>query len=98
MLTKLSLSGYRHISVFTQRVTNSLRCIMHKNGYFITNYIDNLIGCDKQSLFCITITNWLPPVIHKWVCPARLFVNRILATLREAPSGKQHFLPNTRIP
>ena len=30
-----------------QRVTDSLRCIMHKNGYFIINYIDNLIGCDK---------------------------------------------------
>ena len=36
--------GYRHGSVFMQRVTDSIRCIMHKNGYFITNYIDDLIG------------------------------------------------------
>ena len=42
--------GYRHGSVFMQRVTDSLRCIMHKNGYFITNYIDDLIGCDKPKV------------------------------------------------
>ena len=42
---------YRHCSVFMQRVTDSLRCIMHKNGHFIlTNYIDNLIGCDKPEV------------------------------------------------
>ena len=23
---------------------------MHKKGYFITNYIDNLIGCDPSEL------------------------------------------------
>ena len=41
--------GSRHGSVYMQRVTDSLRhnIIMHKNGYFITNYIDNLIGCDE---------------------------------------------------
>ena len=33
-----------------QRVTDSLRCIMHKNGYFITNYNDDLIGCDKPEV------------------------------------------------
>ena len=33
-----------------QRVTDSLRRIMHKNGYFITNYIDDLIGCDKPEV------------------------------------------------
>ena len=33
-----------------QRVTDSLRCIIHKNSYFITNYIDNLIGCDKPGV------------------------------------------------
>ena len=42
--------GYRHGSVFMQRVTDSLRCIIHKNGYFITNYIDDLIGCDKPEV------------------------------------------------
>ena len=42
--------GYRHGSVFMQRVTDSLRCIMHKNGYFITNYIDDLIGCNKPEV------------------------------------------------
>ena len=36
--------GYRHGSVFMQRVTDSFRCIMHKNGYFITNYIDDFFG------------------------------------------------------
>ena len=41
---------YRHGSVFMQRVTDSLRCIMHKNGYFIINYIDDLIGCDKPEV------------------------------------------------
>ena len=38
---------YRHGSVCMQRVTDSLRCIMHNKGYFLTNYIDNLIGCDE---------------------------------------------------
>ena len=33
-----------------QRVTDSLRCIMHKNGYFLTNYIGNFIGCDKPKV------------------------------------------------
>ena len=42
--------GYRHGSVFMQRVTDSLSCIMHKNSYFISNYIDDLIGCDKPEV------------------------------------------------
>ena len=33
-----------------QRVTDSLRCIMHKNGYFITNYIDDVIGCYRPEV------------------------------------------------
>ena len=42
--------GYRHGSVFMHRVSDSLRCIMHKKGYFITNFIDDLIGCDPPEL------------------------------------------------
>lgn len=42
--------GYRHGSVCMQRVTDSLRCIMHKKGYLLTNYMDDLIGCDKPEL------------------------------------------------
>ena len=39
--------GYRHGYVCMQGVTDSLRCIMHNQGYFLTNYIDDLIGCDE---------------------------------------------------
>ena len=42
--------GYRHGSVCMQSVTDSLRCIMHNKGYFLTNYIDNLIGCDEPEI------------------------------------------------
>ena len=147
--------GYRHGSVCMQRVTDSIRGIMHKNGYYITNYIDDLIGCDtpevavkayeflkslivqlglvisENKLFppqtcipCLGIdidvisgimsipeekltsiitmcAQWGDKVkthkkalqslagsllyIHKCVHPARLFINRVLATLREAP-------------
>ena len=42
--------GYRHGSVFMQRVTDSLRCSMHKNGYFIITNIDDLIGCNKTEV------------------------------------------------
>ena len=34
-------------SVCMQMVTDSLRCMMHSKGYFLTNYIDDLIGCDE---------------------------------------------------
>ena len=149
--------GYRHGSVCMQRVTDSIRIIMHKKGFFITNYIDDLIGCDEpqvaivafqflkklivdlglviseSKLFqpqkcipCLGINvdietgiisipddklneiislckAWSSKIkshkkglqslvgsllyIHKCVKPARLFVNRILATLREAPDN-----------
>ena len=39
--------GYRHGSVCMQRVTDIVRSMMHYIGYFLTNYIDDLIGCDK---------------------------------------------------
>ena len=42
--------GYRHGSVCMQRVTDSIRAIMHKNGYFIINYIDELIVCDPPEV------------------------------------------------
>ena len=42
--------GYRHGSVCMQRVTDSLRGIMHSRGYHITNYIDDLIGCDAPDV------------------------------------------------
>ena len=42
--------GYRHSSVCIQRVSDSLRFKMHKKGYIITNYIDELIRCDPPSV------------------------------------------------
>ena len=42
--------GYRHGSGCMQRVTDSIRAIMHKEGFFITNYIDDLIGCDEPQV------------------------------------------------
>ena len=56
--------GYRHGSVFMQRVPESLRCIIHKNGYFITNYIDDLIGCDKPEV-AIKAFKFLQTLIKK---------------------------------
>ena len=44
------LFGYRHVSVCMQRVTDSIRIIMHQEGYFITNYIDDLIGSDEPQV------------------------------------------------
>jgi len=41
--------GYKHGSALCQRVTDAIRYIMHSNGYFIFNYIDDLIGCDSPS-------------------------------------------------
>ena len=37
---------YRHRSVSMQRVTDAFRFIMHTWGFYIFNYIDDLIGCD----------------------------------------------------
>ena len=42
--------GYRHGSVCMQRLTDSIRGIMHSKGYFIANYIDDLIGCDPPKV------------------------------------------------
>ena len=42
--------GHRHGSVCMQRVTDSIRAIMHKNRYFIINYIDDLIGYDSPEV------------------------------------------------
>ena len=42
--------GYRHGSVCMQRITDSIRAIMHSKGYFIINYIDDLIGCDPPEI------------------------------------------------
>ena len=39
--------GYRHGSVCMQRVMDAIRVIMHKHGFHIFNYIDDLIGCDE---------------------------------------------------
>ena len=64
---------------------------MHKKGFFFTNYIDDLIGCDEVAIAafqkCPSILSGSLLYIHKCVSPARLFVNRILATLREAPDN-----------
>ena len=32
-----------------QRVMDAIRFIMHKHGFHIFNYIDDLIGCDKPT-------------------------------------------------
>ena len=42
--------GYRHGSVCMQRLTDSIRGIMHSKGYCIANYIDDLIGCDPPKV------------------------------------------------
>ena len=42
--------GYRHGFVCMQRVPDSIRAIMHKNGYFIINNIDDLIDCDPPEV------------------------------------------------
>ena len=39
--------GYRHGSMACQRFTDAIRYIMHKHGFTIFNYIDDLIGCEK---------------------------------------------------
>ena len=36
--------GYRHGSAICQRITDSIRYIMAKAGYSLTNYIDDLVG------------------------------------------------------
>ena len=36
--------GYRHGSAIFQRITDSIRYIMAKAGYCLTNYIDDLVG------------------------------------------------------
>ena len=150
--------GYKHGSAICQRLTDGIRYIMHSHGYYIFNYIDDLIGCDKPGVASdgfkflnqllldlglpISIGKSCPPstsvtclgiiinikqgiitipedklceihnsciqwstqtratknqlqsiagqllYVHKCVKPARLFVNRILATLRRAsPKG-----------
>ena len=149
--------GYRHGSMACQRFTDAIRFVMHQHGYFLANYIDDLIGCDppkiayagyqflltllkslgvpiSQDKLCspstqviclgidlnvttgtITIPSpklhdihsecllWLDRdfatkrqiqallgvllYIHKCVVPARVFVNRILFTLRMAPDA-----------
>ena len=65
-----------------QRVTDSLRCIMHKNGYFITNYIDDIIGCDK------------PEVAVK----AFAFLQNLISELGLVISEEKLFAPQNCIP
>jgi len=42
--------GYRHGSMACQRFTDSIRYIMHKHGFTIFNYIDDLIGCEAPAV------------------------------------------------
>ena len=74
--------GYRHGSVLMQRVTDSIRCIMHKRGYFIVNYIDDLIGCDK------------PQVARE----AYKFLKNLIVQLGLVISEEKLFAPQTCIP
>jgi len=148
--------GYRHGSMACQRFTDAIRYVMHKHGFTVFNYIDDLIGCEEPGnanpsyQFLLTLLHALgisisteklcPPqsevpclgidintqkgtmcipsaklatiyqqclqwldkttatkpqlqsllgtllYIHKCVRPARIFVNRILFTLRTAPA------------
>ena len=44
--------GYRHGSIFFEKVTNSIRYIMRKHGFNnLFNYVDHLIYCDLPSKF-----------------------------------------------
>ena len=42
--------GYRHGSLCCQRVTDAVRFIMHKNLFYLMNYIDDLLGCDTHEV------------------------------------------------
>ena len=44
------LFGYRHGSVCMQRVSDSIRHIMHNKRFFITNYIDDLIDYEDPQV------------------------------------------------
>ena len=43
------LFGYRHRLVCMQCVTDAIRFIMHKHGFRIFNYIDDMIGCNEPT-------------------------------------------------
>ena len=38
--------GYRNGTLFCQRVTDAIRHIMNNLGYYLLNYVDDLIGCE----------------------------------------------------
>ena len=40
---------YRHGSLACQRATDATRCIVHKKGFQIFNYIDDFIGCEPPA-------------------------------------------------
>ena len=42
--------GYRHGSMCMQRVTDAIRQIMSQRGFYVFDYIDDLIGCDPPEV------------------------------------------------
>ena len=71
--------GYRHGAVCCQRTTDAIRYIMFNKGFFIFNYIDDLIGCDTPDI-AIQAIQVLVALLHDLGLPTSLknFVNHIL--------------------
>ena len=65
-----------------QRVTDSIIIIMHKEGCFITNYIDDFIGCDKPQV----------------AIAAFLFLKKLIVDLGLVISESKLFEPQKCIP
>ena len=74
--------GYRHGSAICQRVTDAIRYIMHSHGYYIFNYIDDLIGCDE------------PKIIYE----SYKFLLELLKELGLPISMEKLYPPDTQVP
>ena len=73
--------GYIHGSVCMQRIVDSIRTIMHKT-IFITNYIDDLIGCDKPQVAIVAFQ----------------FLKKLIVDLGLVISESKLFIPQKCIP
>ena len=74
--------GYRHGSMCMQRVTDTIRQIMSQRGFYVFNYIDDLIGCD-------------PPEIAE---KAYVFLQRLLSELGLDISEEKLYCPQKLFP
>ena len=63
--------GYRHGAVCCQRTTDAIRYIMFNKGFFIFNYIDDLIGCDTPDI-AIQAIQVLVVLLHDLGLPTSL--------------------------